>query len=387
LEKAQDAQKAVQEAAKASTAALREQETAAKATAKALAEAQKAAFLAGSGGTPSGLLGAGIPQRIGGGFTVPSFGGFTLGGLTGPTGSVGLGKALSLDTAGFQAQTQIPTTQAGGFGNLGPQFFQDAAKAAGAAGALAGGDALGALALAGGPVGAGISTGLGVLQGIGEKGAGGVEDILSGLTDALLAALEALPEIIGEVIPDFIVALVSEFIPALVLAIPEIIKAALIDLPLALAKAIVDALGSILGGTPGGGGFLGIGDKNSGFLGIGNERGAGFGLGERDKALFGLINTSSDFVGRFQEGGHVDRTGLALVHRDEQVIPASGAGSFNATASRGRFTPGGGVNIDMSGALIGQNAGNEILRLLEDTIGPGGTGSTTIAGLAGRAGI
>ena len=76
-----------------------------------------------------------------------------------------------------------------------------------------------------------------------DAAAGQVKTILDGLKDSLIGALEALPEIIGTVIPEFAVALVTELIPALIKAAPEILYSLIVELPVALAMAIVEALG------------------------------------------------------------------------------------------------------------------------------------------------
>lgn len=102
-----------------------------------------------------------------------------------------------------------------------------------------GGSAVASLGAAGAVIGA--------VQFIGEQGADGIRSTLDGLKDSLLAGIKELPELIGEVLPDFAVALVRDLIPALIKASPKIWRALIIELPLALAEAIVDAL------TPGGG--------------------------------------------------------------------------------------------------------------------------------------
>ena len=111
-------------------------------------------------------------------------------------------------------------------GNLGRGLSQ--------AGAMLGGSAAAAL----GPAGAVV----GGLQFIGEQGADGIRDTLDGVKDSLIAALEALPELIGEVLPEFAIALIRDLIPALIRNAPALFRALLIELPIALGRAIVDAL-------------------------------------------------------------------------------------------------------------------------------------------------
>ena len=114
------------------------------------------------------------------------------------------------------------------------------------------GGALGQAGRAVGSAGLGVA-GLGVagaavsgLQFIGEQGADGIRETLEGVKDGLLGALEVLPELIGDILPQFAVSLVSELIPALIKASPEIFRALLGnlgELPLAIAKALADVLG------------------------------------------------------------------------------------------------------------------------------------------------
>jgi len=105
----------------------------------------------------------------------------------------------------------------------------------------------GALGQAGRAVG---SAGLGVagaavsgLQFIGEQGADGIRDTLEGVKDGLVAAIEALPELIGNVLPRFAISLVESLIPALINSAPALFQALIFELPLAIAKALADVLG------------------------------------------------------------------------------------------------------------------------------------------------
>ena len=117
----------------------------------------------------------------------------------------------------------------------------------GVAGQVLGGDLGGGISSVAGAAGL---AGLGVagaavsgLQFIGEAGADGIRDTLEGVKDGLIAALEALPELIGQVLPQFAVSLVAELIPALISNAPDIFKALLLELPLAIASAIARLLG------------------------------------------------------------------------------------------------------------------------------------------------
>ncbi len=104
----------------------------------------------------------------------------------------------------------------------------------------------GALGQAGRAVG---SAGLGVagaavsgLQFIGEQGVKGIRESLEGVRKSIVVALKALPRLIGDVLPKFAVDLVATLIPALIEAAPDLLRALIVELPVALAKAIADVL-------------------------------------------------------------------------------------------------------------------------------------------------
>ncbi len=104
----------------------------------------------------------------------------------------------------------------GRLSRLAQQAAPAAAVGAGAIGGLATGNpgALLGLIPGGGMIGG--------LASIGAGGADGVRDQLDGFTDAFRDGLEALPEILSEVIPDFASTIVGELIPSLIKASPEI---------------------------------------------------------------------------------------------------------------------------------------------------------------------
>lgn len=117
----------------------------------------------------------------------------------------------------------------------------------------------------GGVAGARLGTAgavVGGLQFIGEQGAEGIEETLEGVKDGLIAALEALPQLIGEILPEFAASLIGDLIPALIENAPLILKSLLIDLPVALAEALAELLvgdeekkgariGALIGGVAG----------------------------------------------------------------------------------------------------------------------------------------
>ncbi len=115
-----------------------------------------------------------------------------------------------------------------------------------------GGDAGGAISSIAGATG---RAGLGVagaavsgLQFIGEQGVKGIKESLKGLQAGLLTAIEALPELIGQVLPNFAISLIQNLIPALIEAAPQIFFALLVELPVAIAKALGEVLREIFKG-------------------------------------------------------------------------------------------------------------------------------------------
>ena len=86
------------------------------------------------------------------------------------------------------------------------------------------------------------------LQTIGQAGAKGIEDALNSTRDDLIDGLEALPRLIGEVLPQFAVDLVATLIPALIDASPDLFKAVLVELPVTLARALGEVLRDIFAG-------------------------------------------------------------------------------------------------------------------------------------------
>ena len=122
----------------------------------------------------------------------------------------------------------------------------------GIAGQVIGGDLGGGISAGAGAAGlatlGAVGAGVSAVQTIGATGVEGIEDQLEQTREDLIAGLEALPELIGEVLPQFAVDLVSTLIPALIEAGPELFKAILIELPVTLAKAIGEVFRDIFQG-------------------------------------------------------------------------------------------------------------------------------------------
>ena len=228
--------------------------------------------------------------------------------------------------------------------------------AASVVGQLAMGDVSGLLSAAG-PYGAAIG---GIAQ-IGEMGAGGVEAQLIGFKDALIAGLEALPEILGEVIPEFAVSLVEELIPALIDNAPAILASLndlIIGLPWAIGEAILSALG--LGGAAEWAGnvreALGTGQNLAEIVTLGMAKTATFG------DTPGVVQASSfGSIARFAPGDYVAAArspGRLLAQAEDFAGGRSGA---NVSISIG------------SGAFVGPSSLRDLTQAIANGLSPGGS--------------
>jgi len=197
-------------------------------------------------------------------------------------------------------------------GNIGGALGQ-AGRAVGSAGLSAAASSLGV-------AGAAVSG----LQFIGEQGAEGISDTLNGVKDSLVAALEALPELIGDVLPDFAVALIRDLIPALIEASPQIFYALLVELPGAIGDAVAKAIGveseagkgAIRGGSIGAviGGV--VGGVTLGLLTGGVATGAGIKLGAAGGGAIGAV------VGAIASGRSSRSSDAARTATDGQAATA-----------------------------------------------------------------
>jgi len=197
-------------------------------------------------------------------------------------------------------------------GNIGGALGQ-AGRAVGSAGLSAAASSLGV-------AGAVVSG----LQFIGEQGAEGISDTLNGVKDSLVAALEALPELIGDVLPDFAVALIRDLIPALIEASPQIFYALLVELPGAIGDAVAKAIGveseagkgAIRGGSIGAviGGV--VGGVTLGLLTGGVATGAGIKLGAAGGGAIGAV------VGAIASGRSSRSSDAARTATDGQAATA-----------------------------------------------------------------
>lgn len=84
------------------------------------------------------------------------------------------------------------------------------------------------------------------LQSIGQNTANAVGEQIQGFVDGISALFQALPGIIGGVVPKLITGLIGDFVPSLLKAVPGILKALVVDLPFRLVKTLPKAIFDLL---------------------------------------------------------------------------------------------------------------------------------------------
>ena len=266
------------------------------------------------------------------------------GGVTVPAGVASSGSAYGTSAAALSAALNSSINAEAVPAAAAASRF-DSRQLLGAGAGLLQGDVGGLLGMAG-PIGMGVGT----LANVGRMGAGGVRDQLEGFTDAIVAGLEALPEILTEVIPDFIEGLITDLLPALVETFPLLAKAIAIDLPIALAKALWDVIKFLVPG----------GDAETGFFGkAANTVLDVFTLGQaaRSDVGFGRGARINDGTGRRMTGG-----------RGGDIRPDGTSASRTA----------GGAQIVVQGSVYGSL--DTLTRDLDSHLGYGGRGRSAVLG-------
>lgn len=114
------------------------------------------------------------------------------------------------------------------------------ALAAKFADAFAGQDGmLGKIAAVAGPYGAAIGAAISGITALGQQGAGATSKSLMSGVDDLIAGFKMLPALVRKFIPDLVVTLITELIPALIANVPRMFVAIFIELPIAIVRGIV----------------------------------------------------------------------------------------------------------------------------------------------------
>lgn len=163
----------------------------------------------------------------------------------------------------------------------------------------------------------------------------GLPQILSELIPMLLielpeAIIESFPELVEELIPVIITELPKALFMMSLRLIPRLLRMLFIDLPSSIYNGMIDWW----------------------------------------KSVWGAIKEFFSFG--FATGGYVPRTGLALVHQGERVIPANGAGTGTATAGLQAFMGGGGTNVTINTNVVDPDSIPALGRMLERDLGAHG---------------
>ncbi len=155
-------------------------------------------------------------------------------------------------------------------------------------------------------------------------------DAVRGVIDGIKSLLIGLPDIVDELLPVILFELPIALAKSLVKMAQGTAKRLLVDLPSAFAK----------------------------------------GLGDWWRRTWALIKDFFSFG--FQTGGYVNRTGMALVHQGERVIPSNGAGTGTATAGLQAFMGQPSTNLTINTATVDPDSIPALGRLLERDLGAHG---------------
>lgn len=213
----------------------------------------------------------------------------------------------------------------------------------------------------------------GLVSSLSALGQMGSKAIVKGMKDAIRGVITALVEVIPELIvelPRMLMHLVPELIEGLVMAIPEILQALIIELPLAFANGLMKWWRKVWETikawfSPG------VFEKGE----AGREARTKFAV-DTSQFLANLFGPGSFFKGKKQTGAaHIDRTGLALVHQGEAIIPSNGA---NSQSVAGRMGRGGGTNVTINTNVVDSNAIRGLGKLLEREFGSFGRSTSPV---------
>lgn len=244
----------------------------------------------------------------------------------------------------------------------------------------------GAQAIGGAALGAVGISGAGSVVALLAEGPKAIRETAADLQDSLLTAMKTLPIALGEIIPKVMTELpgalieaMPQLIAGMVEATPKMMKAVAIDLPIALMRAIVDADWSRMAQS--------IGESFKAWWESIKQWVVdlfSFGLSNRNdenlewwrlRAKWQERN-KDDETGSFAVGARfVDRTGTALIHRGEQIVPRGGSTSGSAARTMGG---GGGVNVTINTNVVDSDALPALVRQLERVYGTFGRSSSTL---------
>ena len=156
------------------------------------------------------------------------------------------------------------------------------------------------------------------------------KESVRGVIDGIKSLVEGLPEIIEELLPVILIELPIAIAKSLVKLTQDFAKRLLIDLPHSFAQGLADWW----------------------------------------RKTWRLIKDFFSFS--FQTGGFVSRTGMALVHQGEYVVPSNGAGTGTATKGLQAFMGSSAPNVTINTATVDPDSIPALGRLLERDLGAHG---------------
>ena len=227
-------------------------------------------------------------------------------------------------------------------------------------------DSFGAMTAMMGPAG-------GLVSGLSELGKSGAKPIIKALKESIkgliVGLVEVLPALIVE-IPRILIDAIPDLIEGILSAIPALLEALFIGLPTAIFQGLVRwftiAWETIKGAF--GGGLFKKGKE-------GREKRTKFAV-DTSQFLANLFGPGGFFKGPKQTGAaHIDKTGLALVHAGEAILPSNGA---NSQSVAGRMGRGGGTNVTINTNVVDSNAIRGLGKLLEREFGSFGRSTSPV---------
>ena len=225
-----------------------------------------------------------------------------------------------------------------------------------------------------------------------------VEANVRGFVEGFKVLLQELPDVIGDVFPRLIGEGVPALIAGIIQATPKIAFAFLVRMPMAFAKGFVEGfksvwdkivsffsrsfsavISAISGGIIDEEGNLDVLEAGKAAGGAATGAAVGFAVGGPvGAAIGGLLGLAGGMA--FQTGGVVNRTGMALVHANERILPTSGAVPQSARQMLSMGGGGGGPVIHIHTNVVDPNAIDALGRQLQRHFGSMGRATLPIFG-------
>ena len=248
-------------------------------------------------------------------------------------------------------------------------------------------------AAAAGPIGAAVSQGIDLLVQLGQTGTDAVIANLIQFSDDLTAGIMELPDLMTRAIPEFVEAFVPALIEALLrsavdlgiamLTAPfEMIRTVFVDLPMLIAERIGEVFRDFRDWLDRAKEFvdnllsLNPRDELSAAASSQTAGRVALAIGTAGMSELGMaIGRSFKEGAGMQTGGFVDRTGIALVHQGERVVPATGASTQTA---RGMMGGGSATSITINTNVVDPNSIPALVSEIERHFGSFGRGTSPL---------